>query len=238
MDNSKILTNALDELEIAYDNDKIFKLLSYYEMLIEKNKVMNLTSITDYKEVMIKHFADSLSILKYLEPIENEYVLDIGTGAGLPGIPLKIFLPEAKFVLVDSVNKKLKFISEVIDKLNLKNIELIHGRAEELGHDKLYRDKFDFVFSRAVANLSTLSEYTIPFLKFDGLFVSYKAAVVNDEISNAGKAIKILGGEIEGIKKFYLPIIKDERDLVFIRKKRNTPNKYPRKSGIPSKEPL
>ena len=238
MEDAKILTDALDELGIRYDDEKIKKLIRYYEMLVEKNKVMNLTAITEFREVMIKHFADSLSVLKYINFDNKSRVLDLGTGAGFPGIPLKIFLDETEFVLIDSVNKKLNFIKEVIDELNLKNITVLHARAEELGHNNDYREKFDFVLSRAVANLSTLSEYTLPFIKKDGIFISYKAAIVNDEIKDAEKAIKILGAKIESQEKFYLPIINDERDFVFIRKINKTPGKYPRKSGVPSKEPL
>lgn len=238
MENSKILTDALDELKIEYDDKKIQLLLKYYDMLIEKNKVMNLTAITDFNEVMIKHFADSLSVLRFVEFEDGNIVLDLGTGAGFPGIPLKIFLPNVEFLLVDSVNKKLNFINEVIEKLGLNKISVLHARAEELGHKEDFREKFDFVCSRAVANLSTLSEYTIPFLRQDGLFVSYKASIVNEEISNAEKAIKILGAKIEKVEKFSLPGIGDERDFVFIKKISKTPKKFPRKSGVPSKEPL
>ncbi|MCR4745576.1 MAG: 16S rRNA (guanine(527)-N(7))-methyltransferase RsmG [Lachnospiraceae bacterium] len=238
MENSKILTDALDELKIEYDDKKIELLLKYYDMLIEKNKVMNLTAITDFNEVMIKHFADSLSVLQFVEFENDNKVLDLGTGAGFPGIPLKIFLPNVEFLLVDSVNKKLNFINEVIEKLGLNKISVLHARAEELGHKEDFREKFDFVCSRAVANLSTLSEYTIPFLRQDGLFISYKASIVNEEITNAEKAIKILGAKIEKVEKFSLPGIGDERDFVFIKKISKTPKKYPRKSGVPSKEPL
>ena len=238
MEDKKILTHALRELEVNYDEEKIDKLIRYYEMLIEKNKVLNLTAITEFKDVMIKHFADSLSILKFIDIKEGSEIIDIGTGAGFPGIPLKIFLPDVKFLLVDSVNKKLNFIRDVIEDLQLENIEVLHARAEELGHDGDFREKYDFVFSRAVANLSTLSEYTLPFVKKNGYFVSYKAAIVNDEVKNAENAIKILGGKIENQVKFNLPVINDERDFVFIKKISKTPNKYPRKSGIPSKEPL
>ena len=238
MEDAKILTDALDELGIEYNDEKINKLIRYYEMLVEKNKVMNLTAITEFREVMIKHFADSLSVLRYITFDDKSRVLDLGTGAGFPGIPLKIFLPETEFILVDSVNKKLNFIKEVIEELELKKITVLHARAEELGHNNDYREKFDFVLSRAVANLSTLSEYTLPFIKKDGIFISYKAAIVNDEIKDAEKAIKILGAKIESQEKFYLPIINDERDFVFIRKINKTPGKYPRKIGVPSKEPL
>ena len=234
----KILTDSLDQLNIEYDDKKIDALIKYFEMLIEKNKVMNLTAITEFSDVMIKHFADSLAVLKYIDFPENSKIMDLGTGAGFPGIPLKIFRPDLDLLLVDSVNKKLNFIKEVVDELHLEKIKVLHGRAEDLGHDSLYREKFDFLVSRAVANLSTLSEYSLPFVKKGGYFISYKASIVKEELNAAEKAISILGGQFERNEKFNLPYIEDERNLVFILKRSNTPGKYPRKSGIPSKEPL
>ncbi len=233
-----ILTSSLDELGIKYTDEQIDKLIKYFKMLIEKNKVLNLTAITDFQGVMIKHFVDSLSILKYIEIEDNSKVLDIGTGAGFPGIPLKIFLPEVEFLLMDSLNKRLNFILEVIDELKLEKISVMHGRAEDLAHDKEYRENFDFCFSRAVANLSTLSELCLGFVKKGGMFIPYKSALAEDEISNAGNAIKLMGGKFIKTEKFELPVLKEERDFVFIKKGINTPGKYPRKAGTPAKNPL
>ncbi len=239
MDNDiNILTSSLDELGIKYTDEQIEKLIKYFEMLIEKNKVLNLTAITDFQGVMIKHFVDSLSILKYVDVAKDSKILDIGTGAGFPGIPLKIFLPDVEFVLMDSLNKRLNFILEVIEELKLEKICVKHGRAEDLAHDKLYREQFDFCFSRAVANLSTLTELCLGFVKKGGMFIPYKSALAEDEISNAQNSIKLMGGKYLKTEKFELPVLKEERDFIFIKKGVNTPGKYPRKAGTPAKNPL
>lgn len=210
----------------------------YYQMLVEWNKVMNLTGITDYDEVNLKHFTDSLTVVRTLDLNEICSVIDIGTGAGFPGLPIKIAFPNIKVVLLDSLNKRIKFLNAVAEELNLTGIETLHGRAEDYAKKKEYREQFDLCVSRAVANLSTLSEYCIPFVKKNGYFVSYKSGSSDEEIKQSEKAVNILGGEIIKVDKFLLPGTDMGRSLVNIKKLRNTPLKYPRKAGIPSKEPL
>lgn len=210
----------------------------YYQMLVEWNKVMNLTGITDYDEVNLKHFTDSLTVVRTLDLNEICSVIDIGTGAGFPGLPIKIAFPNIKVVLLDSLNKRIKFLDAVAEELNLTGIETLHGRAEDYAKKKEYREQFDICVSRAVANLSTLSEYCIPFVKKNGYFVSYKSGSSDEEIKQSEKAVNILGGEIIKVDKFLLPGTDMGRSLVNIKKLRNTPLKYPRKAGIPSKEPL
>lgn len=212
--------------------------MDYFDMLIETNKVMNLTSITDEDEVMVKHFIDSLLIVESIDLNKIENLIDVGTGAGFPGIPIKIMFPNIKVTLLDSLNKRLKFLNDVIDKLELENICTIHGRAEDLGHKAEYREKYDLCVSRAVANLSTLSEYCIPFVKVNGMFASYKASGSNEETDEAKKAINVLGAKIDKEETFELPCSDMERKIVVIKKEKNTPKKFPRKAGTPSKEPI
>ena len=232
---------------IAYCNDKgielkeeqLSMLSSFYEMLVEKNKVMNLTGITEWDDVVLRHYIDSISISEIINL--NDFrgkVLDLGTGAGFPGIPLKIIFPNLQITLFDSLNKRIRFLQEVIDELELKNIEAIHGRAEEFGKNSDYREQYDLVVSRAVANIATLSEYCLPFVKVGGSFISYKTDSVEEEISNSGKAVSILGGKIERVEHFTLPNTDMERSLLQIKKIKTTSKKFPRKAGLPSKEPL
>ena len=208
----------------------------YMNLLIEWNEKMNLTAITDPEEIILKHFIDSITILKELE--DGSKVVDVGTGAGFPGIPLSIMNPTLKITLVDSLNKRLIFLQEVVNRLGLKNIEIVHARAEEFGQNKIYRENFDIATSRAVANLSTLSEYLVPLVKVGGKVVSMKAADAQEEINEAKKAIEVLGGRIEKIDEFNLPQSDIGRTVIIIRKNKQTPNKYPRKPGTPSKEPI
>lgn len=212
-------------------------LVRYYEMLIEKNKVMNLTAITDFEEVAVKHFADSLA-LKKVKVLSTEKVLDLGTGAGFPGIPLKIMYPDIEITLLDSLNKRLIFLDEVIGQLQLKGIRTVHGRAEELARKKEYREQYDVVVSRAVANLSTLVEYCLPYTKVGGCFISYKGAKARDEVKAAEKAITLLGGRDSETKEFVLENTDFERALIKIEKVKATPDKYPRAGGKPSSSPL
>lgn len=238
----KQLSQICNELNIEITDKQLDQFSVFYEMLIEKNKVMNLTAITEKDEVIAKHFADSIAIIPYLKEsgisCEGLSVIDIGTGAGFPGIPLKIMMPDTEFTLLDSLNKRIKFIDEVISELGLKKINTVHGRAEDFANDKNYREKFDLCVSRAVANLSTLSEYCIPFVKKNGMFISYKAGDSEDEINSSKNAIKILGGKISKVESFVLPEADASRVFVMINKINNTEKKYPRKAGVPAKNPL
>ena len=210
----------------------------YYELLIEWNRVMNLTGITEYDEVNLKHFTDSLTIVR-IKNMENvSTLIDVGTGAGFPGIPIKIAFPHIKVTLLDSLNKRIKFLDQVVEELDLEDVVTLHGRAEDYAKKEEYREQFDLCASRAVANLSTLSEYCLPFIKKGGCFVSYKSADSDEEIQQSEKALDILGGKIEKVDKFVLPGSDMGRALVMIEKVKNTPRKYPRKAGLPSKEPL
>ena len=237
------LVNICNKINIEISDDQINCFEKYYELLIEKNKVMNLTAITDKEDVIVKHFIDSIALIPYLTDkginINNKLkIIDIGTGAGFPGLPLKIMMPDVKFTLLDSLNKRVSFLNEVIDELKLKDIEALHGRAEDYASDNKYREKYDICVSRAVANLSTLSEYCIPFVKENGFFISYKAGESEEEINNSKNAIKILGGKINKVEEFVLPGTDVSRVFVFIRKQELTDKKYPRKAGVPAKKPL
>ena len=210
----------------------------FYEMLVEKNKVMNLTAITEYDEVVLKHFIDSIVIYKRISEDNVESIMDVGTGAGFPGIPLKILFPEIRLTLLDSLNKRILFLNEVIHNLGLENIECIHGRAEDIGHLPEYREQYDLTVSRAVANLSSLSEYCIPFVRVGGKFISYKSGNIDDELNDAKTAIHLLGSGIEDVEKYTLPDSDMQRSIVVIRKEKKLSNKYPRKAGTPVKDPL
>ena len=226
----------LEKMQIKFSEEQYNQFYKYMNLLMEWNKKINLTAIIEPKEIILKHFVDSLTIAKYIE--ENKKVADVGTGAGFPGIPLKIYRKDLKITLIDSLNKRLNFLNEVISELELKEITTVHGRAEELGQNKEYRERFDIVTSRAVANLSTLSEYLIPFIKKDGKCIYMKTLEVDEELQKAKKAINILGGKTIKIDKFYLPESEIGRSIVVIEKEKQTPIKYPRKPGTPSKEPL
>lgn len=229
--------HGLQQLNISLNEKQIQQFLQYYEMLVETNKVMNLTAITAFDEVIEKHFLDSLSLCRVYDLKDKPVkILDIGTGAGFPGIPLKIAFPEIEIVLVDSLNKRMKFLQDVIEALGLKKVEALHARAEEMGRNKQYREQFDLCVSRAVANLSSLSEYCIPFVKEGGKFISYKSGEIEEEAEQAKKAIQILGGSLEEIYKFEL--YEQKRSFVIIRKEKKTPKAYPRKAGTPTRTPL
>ena len=210
----------------------------YYELLIEWNRVMNLTGITEYDEVNLKHFTDSLTIVRIKEMKNVSTLIDVGTGAGFPGIPIKIAFPHIKVTLLDSLNKRIKFLNQVVEELDLKDVVTLHGRAEDYAKKEEYRERFDLCVSRAVANLSTLSEYCLPFVRKGGCFISYKSAHSDGEIEQSKKALDILGGKIEKADKFMLPGSDMGRALVMVEKVKSTPRKYPRKAGVPSKEPL
>ncbi|MEQ2701558.1 16S rRNA (guanine(527)-N(7))-methyltransferase RsmG [Hungatella hathewayi] len=234
------LGRELNQFSIILENSQINQFYQYYELLDEWNKVMNLTAITDQNEVITKHFVDSLALVNAMGEISTkEYkIIDIGTGAGFPGIPLKIAFPQLKITLMDSLNKRIKFLNEVIEQLGLKEITAVHSRAEDLGRDKDYREKYDLSVSRAVANLSTLSEYCMPFVKPGGFFISYKSGKIEEELSSAKHAIFLLGGKVNRIESFTLDGAEAERTLIKIEKVSEISKRYPRKAGVPGKEPL
>ena len=235
--NYSYLIKTLSGWNFNLSEKQIEKLDKYYELLIEKNKVMNLTAITDFDEVIVKHFADSLSICTVM-PDDIHTICDLGTGAGFPGIPMAIAYPNIQFTLIDSLNKRIKFLQEVVDCIGLNNVTLVHSRAEEAGRNKIYREQFDLVVSRAVANIATLSEYCLPLVKIGGYFISFKSGDINNEIELSGKAINKLGGKLEKPILFSLPDTDISRSFLIINKEKNTPKVYPRKAGTPSKEPL
>lgn len=235
---SEKFKRQIKELGIELSDLQFEQFEKYYKLLVEWNEFMNLTAITEYEEVYEKHFLDSLAVVKAIDMNEVESVIDIGTGAGFPGIPLKIAFPHLKIVLLDSLNKRIKYLNTVVDELNLENVETLHGRAEDHAKKAEYREQFDLCVSRAVANLATLSEYCLPYVKVDGNFISYKSGEITGEAEEAKKAVSILGGNVKKIKKFLLPESDITRSFVVIEKKKTTPKKYPRKAGTPSKEPI
>ncbi len=235
---NNVLTKKVKELSIVLNDKQIQQFEQYYNILVEWNKVMNLTAITKYEEVIEKHFLDSLTIVDAINMEKIETLIDVGTGAGFPGIPLKIAFPHLKVTLLDSLNKRIKFLNEVIDLLELDDIKTIHGRAEDYAKQAEYREQYDICVSRAVANLATLSEYCLPYVKVDGLFVPYKSGEINEELKSSEKAVSILGGKVEEVVKFQLPGTDIGRSFVKIHKIKETKKKYPRKAGMPTKEPL
>ena len=236
--NTSNFKTDLSELGIELSDHQIDQFLKYYELLIQWNEMMNLTAITEYDDVMKKHFVDSLSLVKAFDVSKEVSVIDVGTGAGFPGLALKIAFPNLKIVLLDSLNKRITFLNTVIEQLGLVNISAIHGRAEDIAKQENYRESFDLCVSRAVANLSTLSEYCLPFVKIGGEFISYKSEKITEEQTTAESAIRILGGKVKDQIIFDLPNSDIYRNLFIIKKEKKTPKKYPRKSGLPSKEPL
>ena len=231
-----IINNYSKKINILLNEEQIEKFYKYMNLLIEWNKKINLTAIIEPKEIILKHFIDSLTINKYIK--DNSKIADVGTGAGFPGIPLKIIRPDIQLVLVDSLNKRINFLNEVIEQLNLKNIETIHIRIEEFGQNTKYREKFDYSTARAVANLSTLSEYLLPIVKVGGQVICMKGSNIQDEINQSKKALSILGGTLNNIEEFKLAETENTRNIILINKIKNTPNKYPRKAGLPSKDPI
>jgi 16S rRNA (guanine527-N7)-methyltransferase len=232
-----ILEEGLSNLKIELTNLQKQQFIDYYELLIKKNKVMNLTAITEFKDIVNKHFIDSLSLVKVCQPI-NMKILDLGTGAGFPGIPLKIVYPETDILLLDSLNKRLIFLNEVITALDLKQIKTLHGRAEDFGKQIEYREKYDICVSRAVAKMSPLSELCLPFVKQGGVFISYKSGEIDAEMKEASSAFQKLGARLEKIEAFMLPGTDIQRSLVVVRKEKPTPKKYPRNAGKVLTEPI
>lgn len=236
--NIQYFEEGLSQLDLKLSGRQIEQFIRYYEMLIEWNKLMNLTGITEYEDVINKHFIDSLSLVKATDLAGISSVIDIGTGAGFPGIPLKIAFPHLNIVLLDSLNKRINFLNAVIEELGLENIRTIHGRAEEFAQKEEYRECFDLCVSRAVANLSSLTEYCLPYVKEGGKFIPYKSGKIDEELANSKNAIFILGGKLEKEVEFELPRTDMSRNLVVIEKVKKTPKKYPRKAGLPTKSPI
>lgn len=232
----ELLIKGLTHYKIETSDTQVVQFEKYMELLKEWNKKINLTAIEDDREIVIKHFIDSISIVPYISN-EDKKIIDVGTGAGFPGIPLKIVKPKNDITLVDSLDKRIKFLNEVINSVNITQISAIHGRAEDFGANPLYREKYDIAVARAVSNLPVLLEYCLPFVKINGIFIAMKGSNT-EEFENCNKALDILGGKIEKIEKMELPFTNIERNVVVVRKFRQTPTKYPRKAGKPSKEPL
>lgn len=229
---------VLEQWKIPFTDRQQEQLTVYYEMLVEKNKVMNLTAITEFDDVLKKHFLDSIAVARFVDLTGDLSVMDLGTGAGFPGMPLKIMFPNLKITLADSLNKRILFLDEVIQELHLEGVTTVHGRAEDLASNERYREQYDYCVSRAVANLSTLSEYCLPFVKIGGSFISYKSGEIEEELSSAKKAIFLLGGKTKEVLPFQLDGTDINRSFVMIGKEKKTPKIYPRKSGMPSKKPL
>ena len=236
MSDNSFFIQGLKEYGFDPTDEQIEKFIRYYDLIIEWNEKINLTAITEYKDVMIKHFLDSVSIIKAVDMSSVNSLIDIGTGAGFPGIPIKIMFPDIKITLLDSLKKRLNVLNLIIDELNLKDIYTIHGRAEDIARDPKYREKYDLCVSRAVANLRTLSELCIPFVKPNGKFVSYKSEKADEELEKAKNAIRLLGGKVTSAVSFELE--DNIRTLIVIDKTESTNKKYPRKAGTPGKEPL
>lgn len=237
----------LEQLGLKYSESLDQQFEEYYRHLIEINEVMNLTAITEWPDVVDKHFVDSLGVAALPDEQREEIlalfndgatVMDLGTGAGFPGLPLKIMFPQIQLILTDSLRKRINFLQECGDILKLSDVTYVHSRAEILAKDKSYREMQDIVVSRAVANLATLAEYCLPFVKVGGYFIAYKTDTVEEEIQAASKAIQMLGGEVSFVHHYVLPGTDLHRSILLIRKVKSTPKRYPRKAGVPSKEPL
>ena len=238
MKKEELLRNSAASIGVELNDTQIAQFIKYYEILVEWNSFMNLTGITEYEEVVQKHFVDSLVLSKAIDVDQIESLIDVGTGAGFPGIPLKIAYPHLQVTLLDSLQKRIKFLDEVVNQLGLDNVETIHGRAEDFAKPSMKRESYDVCVSRAVANLSSLSEYCLPYVKLGGCFIPYKSGKVDEELAEAKKAVFLLGGKIEEEVKFDLPDSDISRSLIKIRKVSATPKKYPRKSGMATKEPI
>lgn len=230
MENKQMLKDLSRKLNIDLTNEQVEQFEGYQNLLLEWNEKINLTAITEENDIIIKHFIDSMTVSKYFK--ENDKVIDVGTGAGFPGVPLKIVDKTLKITLLDSLNKRINYLNDVIEKLRFDNVETIHGRAEELSRNSKYREQYDVATARAVANLKTLSEYCLPFVKVGGYFVCMKGSDIEEELSNAKSHIEVLGGKIEEIENFVLPDTDMKRNIIVIKKIKNTDKKYPRKKII------
>jgi len=238
MDKIGYFENLLKKIDIDYNEGSIKSFKKYKDLIIEWNKKINITSIDSEEEIYLKHFIDSIIIKKYVIIKKGSKTIDVGTGGGFPGIPLKLIDNDMDITLVDSLNKRIKFLDEVVKELDLEDVECIHARAEELGKNKKYREKYDYGFSRAVASLNVLLEYVLPFVKKGGLFIAFKGSNFKDEIQESKKALNLLGGEIIDIREYKLPETDISRSMIVVKKINSTPKKYPRKPGTPNKKPL
>lgn len=238
MNREELLKAGAASIGVELTDQQIEQFIKYYEILVEWNSFMNLTGITEYEEVIQKHFVDSLALCKAIDVNQVNSLIDIGTGAGFPGIPLKIAYPHLEVTLLDSLQKRIKFLDEVVNQLGLEKVETIHGRAEDFAKPSMKRETYDLCVSRAVANLASLSEYCLPYVKVGGYFIPYKSGKVEEELEESKKAVFLLGGKIEEEVKFMLPDSDISRSLIKIKKVGATPKKYPRKSGLATKEPI
>ena len=232
------LKDCADKFNITITDDELAKFDKYFRLLIEWNEKINLTAITEPHEVAVKHMIDSLSCHDEKIFAENAHIIDVGTGAGFPGIPLKIYRPDLNVMLLDSLQKRIKFLNEVIITLGLKDITCVHARAEEAARQKQHREKYDVAVSRAVARLSVLAEYTLPYVKVGGCLIALKGAKFAEEVDEAQHAVTMLGGEIEDVRPVHLPTLDDKRAIIIVRKTKPTPKTYPRKAGTPERKPL
>ncbi len=234
----KQLLDALEDMGLSYDENTLLKFRRYMELILEWNEKVNLTSITDTDEFVKKHFVDSIAICGTSQMVNSSKIIDVGTGAGFPGIPLAILYPDKKFLLMDSLNKRIKIIEELSREIGLRNVTFLHGRAEELARNKDFREQFDLCVSRAVANLAVLSEYCLPFVKVDGWFAAYKTGTIEEELQASMHAIKLLGGRLDENKQLTIKGYDLDHRILMIKKVKKTLAKYPRKAGTPAKEPL
>lgn len=234
----EVFLEAIEQIDVDIEEEKIQKFYKFYSSLIETNKVMNLTGIVDLEGVVYKHFIDSLLLIRNIPDLDGEYykIIDIGTGAGFPGLPLAIAFDNIEIVLMDSLQKRIKFLDTVIRDLGLKNVKAIHSRAEDLAREPLHREKYDIAVSRAVANLGLLSEYSLPFVKEEGFFIPYKSGDIDEEVEEAKEMIAVLGGKVMVLDKFELDYEDNKRSFVVIEKRKKTDKKYPRKAGSVKKE--
>jgi len=234
----KQLLDALEDMGLSYDESTLLKFRRYMELILEWNEKVNLTSITDTNGFVKKHFVDSIAICVTSQMVNSSKIIDVGTGAGFPGIPLAILYPDKKFLLMDSLNKRIKIIEELSREIGLRNVTFLHGRAEELARNKDFREQFDLCVSRAVANLAVLSEYCLPFVTVDGWFAAYKTGTIEEELQASMHAIKLLGGRLDENKQLTIKGYDLDHRILMIKKVKKTLAKYPRKAGTPAKEPL